>query len=165
MALGRVPRRRVRPGERGGRAQRLGEGTITFAGDGPLRPLLEARDGIRLLGRVPHDEVPGLIAASHVVCQPSLIEPFGQALLEAMACERSVVATRVGGPPEFVSPEAGILVDPLDEGALARALAEAATLPCPNPDARHAAEAHDVRRQAERVEEILTRATRPGYAR
>ena len=31
-----------------------------------------------------------------------------------MACGRPVVATRVGGPPEFVPPDAGILVDPLD---------------------------------------------------
>ena len=58
-----------------------------------------------------------------MLCQPSLIEPLGQALLEAMACGRSVVATRIGGPPEFVPPEAGVLVDPLDVEALAAALA------------------------------------------
>jgi glycosyltransferase involved in cell wall biosynthesis len=144
---------------------RLGDGRLTFVGDGPLRAELERQPGVEVVGAVAYAEVPLRIAAARVVCQPSLIEPFGQALLEAMACGRSVVATRVGGPPEFVPPEAGVLVDPLDEGALTRALAEAATLPCPNPDARHAAEAHDVRRQAERVEEILTRATRPGYAR
>jgi glycosyltransferase involved in cell wall biosynthesis len=77
-----------------------------------------------------------------------------------MAAGRSVVATRVGGPPEFVSPEAGVLVDPTDEDDLARGLAEAAALPCPNQAARSAAEAHDVKRQAERVEEILLRAAR-----
>ena len=82
-----------------GAFERRGEGTLTFAGDGPLRPQLEGRPGIRLLGRVPHEDVPGLIGAAHVVAQPSLIEPFGQSLLEAMACGRSVVATRVGGPP------------------------------------------------------------------
>src|SRR5437868_6320442 len=37
--------------------ERLGEGTLTFAGDGPLRPSLEGRAGIRLLGRLAHDEV------------------------------------------------------------------------------------------------------------
>ena len=41
---------------------------------------------MRLLGAVAYDRVPGLIAESHVVCQPSLVEPFGQALLEGMAC-------------------------------------------------------------------------------
>jgi glycosyltransferase involved in cell wall biosynthesis len=134
---------------------RLGEGTLTFAGDGPLRPRLEGRPNVRLLGRVEHERVPELIAASHVVCQPSIVEPFGQALLEAMACGRSVVATRVGGPPEFVPPEAGVLVDPLDEEAIAAALRQAGALPCPNGAARAAAERHGLSEQARRVEELL----------
>ncbi len=137
---------------------RLGEGTLTFAGDGPLRAQLAGREGVRLLGRVPHDAVPGLLADSHVLAQPSLVEPLGQALLEAMACGRSVVATRIGGPPEFVPPEAGVLVDPLDLDELARGLRQAASLPCPNDAARQATAEHDVRRQAERLEEILSRA-------
>jgi glycosyltransferase involved in cell wall biosynthesis len=143
---------------------RLGEGTLTFVGEGPLRGELEGLPGVELAGTVPYEDVPARIAAARVVCQPSLIEPFGQALLEAMACGRSVVATRIGGPPEFVPPDAGVLVDPADEEALALALREAGTLPCPNDAARRAAEEHDVRRQAERVEEILLRATRPGHA-
>jgi glycosyltransferase involved in cell wall biosynthesis len=138
--------------------ERVGNGTLTFVGDGPLRTQLEGRPGIELVGRVAYDRVPEQIARSHVVCQPSLIEPFGQALLEAMACGRSVVATRIGGPPEFVPPDAGILVDPADEDALVAALQSAAEFPCPNPAARAAAEAHDVRLQAEKVEAILQRA-------
>jgi glycosyltransferase involved in cell wall biosynthesis len=140
--------------------ERLGEGTLTFVGDGPLRGELEGRPGIRIVGRVPHDEIPRFVAAADVVCQPSLIEPLGQALLEALACGRSVVATRIGGPPEFVPPEAGVLVDPADDDALVAALAEAATLPTPNPAARAAAERHDVREQARRIEAILERAAR-----
>ena len=139
--------------------ERLGEGTLTFVGDGPLRPRLEGRPGIELTGILPYGEVPARIAASHVVCQPSLIEPFGQAALEAMACGRSVVATRIGGPPEFVPPDAGVLVDPTDEAALAEALRTAASFPRPNEAARAAATEHDVRRQAARVEEILLRAS------
>lgn len=139
---------------------RVGEGTLTFVGDGPLRAELEGRDGVHLTGRVAYETVPEQIANAHVVCQPSLIEPFGQALLEALACGRSVVATRIGGPPEFVPPEAGVLVDPADEEALAAALGAAATLPRPNPEARAAAEPHDVRRQAEKVEAILELAAR-----
>ncbi len=137
---------------------RLDEGTLTFAGDGPLRPRLEGRERVRLLGRVPHDEIPHLLAECRVLAQPSLVEPLGQALLEAMACGRSVVATRIGGPPEFVPPGAGVLVDPLDADALARALEQAAGLPCPNEVAREATADHDVRRQAERIEAILSRA-------
>jgi glycosyltransferase involved in cell wall biosynthesis len=138
----------------------LDEGTLTFVGDGPLRPKLEGRERVRVLGATAYDEVPRRIAEAHVVCQPSYIEPLGQALLEAMACGRSVVATRIGGPPEFVPPEAGILVDPADDDSIARALREAAALPCPNQAARQAAEAHDVNEQARRVEEILERAAR-----
>jgi glycosyltransferase involved in cell wall biosynthesis len=137
---------------------RLGEGTLTFAGDGPLRSQLEGRDRVRLLGRVSHGGIPRLLAESRVLAQPSLVEPLGQALLEAMACGRSVVATRIGGPPEFVPPEAGVLVDPLDVGALARGLEQAAALPCPNDAAREATAEHDVRHQAERIEAILSRA-------
>ncbi len=137
---------------------RLDGGTLTFAGDGPLRSRLEGRERVRLLGRVPHDEIPRLLAECRVLAQPSLLEPLGQALLEAMACGRSVVATRIGGPPEFVPPDAGVLVDPLDVEALARGLEQAAALPCPNEAAREATAEHDVRRQAERIEQILSRA-------
>jgi len=139
---------------------RLGRGSLTFVGDGPLRGELEGRERVRVVGRVPHDDVPGWLRAADVVCAPALIEPFGQAILEAMACGRTVVATRVGGPPEFVTPEAGVLVDPLDVDGLAAALETAAAMPSPNEAARAAAAGHDVRLQAERVEAILLRAAR-----
>ncbi|HET7856211.1 MAG TPA: glycosyltransferase [Gaiellaceae bacterium] len=138
----------------------VGSGSLTFVGDGPLRAALEGRPGVTMAGRVPHEEIPGWISRSHVLCQPSLIEPFGLALLEAMAAGRSVVGTRVGGPPEFVPSEAGALVDPTDVHDIARGMRAAAALPRPNQAARAAAEGHDLRRQAERVEEILQRAAR-----
>lgn len=140
--------------------ERRGEGTLAFVGDGPLRAALEGRPGIALAGRVAHEAVPDWVAACDVLCQPSLVEPFGLAALEAMASARSVVATRVGGPPEFVPPGAGVLVDPEDEDALVAALDQAAALPRPNLAARAAAEAHDLRTQAARVEAILQRAAR-----
>jgi glycosyltransferase involved in cell wall biosynthesis len=139
---------------------RLPMGTLTFVGDGPQRDRLEGRDRVELLPPASHSEIPAHIAQARVVCQPSLVEPFGQAVLEAMACGRSVVATRIGGPPEFVPPEAGVLVDPLDVEALTEALAAAAALPCPNPGARAAAEHHDLAEQAGRVEAVLERARR-----
>jgi glycosyltransferase involved in cell wall biosynthesis len=136
----------------------LGAGSLTLLGDGPLREQLEGRPGVHLVGRVGHDEVPAWIAACDVLCLPSLTEPFGMVLLEAMAMERSVVATRVGGPPEFVPPRAGVLVDPHDITDIARGLSEAAALPRPNPAAREAAAGHDLRRQAERIEVVLAEA-------
>jgi glycosyltransferase involved in cell wall biosynthesis len=141
-----------------GAVERLGRGRLAFVGDGPLRPHLEGRPRVRVVGAVPHADVPRWLAACDVLCQPSLVEPFGQAILEAMASARSVVATRIGGPPEFVPPAAGVLVDPLHEDALVDALAAAASLPTPNEAAREAAARHDVNLQAERVEAILERA-------
>ena len=80
---------------------RLGGGRLAFVGDGELRGALEGRANVLVTGRVAQDEVVPWIAASDVLCQPSLVEPFGQATLEGMAMERTVVATTCGGPPEF----------------------------------------------------------------
>lgn len=138
--------------------ERLGRGRLAFVGDGPLRRALEGRPNVRVTGRIPQAEVVGWIAACDVLCQPSLIEPFGQATLEGMAMERSVVATTVGGPPEFVTPDAGILADPNDTVALTAALEGAAALPSPNRAAREVAAQHDVRRQAARMAAVLEQA-------
>ncbi len=141
--------------------ERLGRGRLAFVGDGPLRGAVEERPGVRVTGRIPHAEVPAWIAASDVLCQPSLIEPFGQAALEAMSMERSVVVTTVGGPSEFVPPAAGVLVDPLSEDDLVAALDRAAALPSPNPEAREAASANDVSIQVARMAAVLERASAP----
>ncbi len=138
--------------------ERLGRGRLAFVGDGPLRPALEGRQGVRIVGRVPQVEARRWMAACDVLCQPSLIEPFGQATLEAMAMERNVVATTVGGPPEFVPPEAGVLVDPTDDDALTAALDAAAALPLPNPAARAAAAEQDVVNQVGKMATVLERA-------
>jgi glycosyltransferase involved in cell wall biosynthesis len=84
---------------------RLERGSLAFVGDGPLRDRLAGRPRVRLVGRVSHERVPDWIAACDVLCQPSLIEPFGQAVLEGLATERPVVATRIGGPSELVTTE------------------------------------------------------------
>jgi glycosyltransferase involved in cell wall biosynthesis len=136
----------------------LGSGRLAFVGDGPLRGDLEGRPDVTLTGRIPQKDVPQWVAAADVLCQPSLIEPFGQATLEAMAMERTVVATNVGGPPEFVTDEAGILVDPEDQAGLQSALRHAAEMPNPNRPARDAAAEHDVKKQAARMGAVLERA-------
>jgi glycosyltransferase involved in cell wall biosynthesis len=142
--------------------ERRREGSLAFVGDGPLRQALAGRPGIELAGAVPHERIPLWLAACDVLCQPSLVEPFGLATLEALAAGRPVVATSVGGPPEFVPLGAGVLVDPGDEDELARALGEAASLPCPNATGMEAAEAHDVRLQAARIEALLAAAAGEG---
>ncbi len=140
--------------------QRIDSGALALVGDGPLRAQLEGIPRVKLVGRVPHPRVAEWIGACDMLCQPSTIEPFGQALLEAMASERSVVATRVGGPPEFVTPEAGVLVDPTSVDAIQAGLEAAAQLPRPNRDARRAASAHGVQIQAKKVAALLERAVK-----
>lgn len=100
---------------------------LAIAGEGPLRPDLEARArsmgaSVRFLGFV--DDVPALLRASDVVAfptQPELSEGFGLAALEAMAAGRPVVATDVGPLPELVL-GAGIVVEARSTTELAAAL-------------------------------------------
>lgn len=98
------------------------------AGAGTERDALAAQiaalgleDSVTLLGF--RADAPALIAAADVFVLPSLAEPFGLVLLEAMALGRPVVATRVGGPLEIVvDGETGFLVPPSSPEALADAL-------------------------------------------
>ena len=141
----------------------LGRGRLAFVGDGPLRGELEGRAGGHPgRPRSRRRRCPQWVAACDVLCQPSLTEPFGQATLEAMAMERTVVATTIGGPPEFVTPDAGVLVDPEDSGALRSALERAASMPSPNHAAREAATVHDVKAMAARMVSVLARAAGSG---
>ena len=136
--------------------ERRGEGELAFVGDGPLRPALEGRPESTLAGPVDHDRVAAGSPPPTWSASPASPSRSGSRRSRVSRRGRSVVATRIGGPPEFVPPEAGVLVDPLDDDAVRAALDAAACLPRPNPAARRAAEAHDVRRQAERVEELLS---------
>ncbi|MBA3861631.1 MAG: glycosyltransferase [Solirubrobacterales bacterium] len=138
----------------------LGRGSLVLVGDGPLRARVKGAPGVTTVGRVPHERVGDWIAACEVLCLPSTVEPLGQVVLEAMASERSVVATRVGGPPELVPPEAGVLVNPESTEDIAAGMAAAAELPSPNVAARRAAAEHDVRRQAARMAGVLEKAVR-----
>ena len=131
------------------------DATLLVVGDGPLRNELCASDKIRPVGRVPHDRVPDYIAAADVLALPSLVEPFGQVLLEAMAMERPVLATSVGGPAEFVTPEAGALADPYDVASIRAGLERAIALGVPNPAGRRVAGEHDLDAQVARIEAVL----------
>lgn len=74
----------------------------------------------------PHDEIPRWLAAADVAVLPSRTEGMPNAVLEALACGRPVVATAVGGTRELIAnPALGTLVPPDDAGALARALSAA----------------------------------------
>jgi len=80
--------------------------------------------GIAILGRVnDRRALADLYARARVFCLPSLFEPYGLALVEAMAFGLPCVGTRVGGIPDVVvDGETGLLVPPDDPDRLAAAL-------------------------------------------
>ena len=90
----------------GSRARSSNEARASSRSSATARCVARSRAGrsIHLAGTVDHARVAAWIAAADVVCQPSLVEPFGLSTLEGLASGRSVVATSVGGPPEFVPP-------------------------------------------------------------
>jgi glycosyltransferase involved in cell wall biosynthesis len=83
------------------------------------RPDLKGR--VLFRGYVPEDELPALYrnATAFVYC--SLYEGFGMPVIEAMACGTPVLTSRVAALPELAE-GAALLVDPLDEAAMAEAL-------------------------------------------
>lgn len=97
-------------------------------GDGSLRGALEElANTLGVAGSVHFaGYIPNASAQIHhvdVLAVPSLEEPFGLVCVEAMACSKPVVASRVGGIPEIVvDNETGLLVPPGDDVRLADAI-------------------------------------------
>lgn len=82
---------------------------------------LDMEDSIIFAGKVDDDILPHYYAACDVYALPSRMEGWGLSLMEAMACGKPVVATRVGGIPELVkNNKNGCIVNPGDTSALAR---------------------------------------------
>src|SRR5205823_7010869 len=97
---------------------------LLVVGDGPLRETLVRQAGslglaesVRFTGALADVRVP--LAAMDVFVLPSHAEGMSNALLEAMAARRPVVATAVGGTHEVLDGGAGVLVPPGNPGRLA----------------------------------------------
>lgn len=76
-------------------------------------------------GYVPEDKLPFFYRSSNVTVLPTYLktEGFGMVLIEANACGRPVIGTRIGGIPFVVRDEYnGLLVPPADSASLAKAL-------------------------------------------
>ncbi len=76
---------------------------------------------VRFLGRVPDEELPLWYNIATVFAYPSLYEGFGLPALEAMACGTPVLASDASALPEVIG-DAGLLLDPSDEGAWAEGM-------------------------------------------
>jgi len=101
---------------------------VTFIGDGPERPRLEARArqrqvAVSFLPFVEHARVADLIAEADVFVLPSFTEGHPKVLLEAMACGLPCVASAVGGNLSIIEDgRTGLLFDPGTPGALGACL-------------------------------------------
>jgi len=108
------------------------DATLVLVGeDGGMRAAVEAAAArseiasrVRIVGHVPDDAVlADAYRDARLTVLPSEYEAFGLVLLESLAQGTPVVASRVGGIPEFVPDgKAGLLVAPNDSGELARSI-------------------------------------------
>jgi glycosyltransferase involved in cell wall biosynthesis len=103
--------------------------TLDIVGSGPngleyeeLARMLNISDEVQFHGLIPKMKVAEYMRACAFLVAPSLHETFGVTLIEAMACGKPVIATKVGGSQEIVDDSVGILVQSQDFQALANAI-------------------------------------------
>lgn len=81
------------------------------------------RDRVHIVGYVADETLVAAYRRSELFVLPSIFEPFGMTALEAMACGRPVIVSKLGGIRNYIkSGENGILVDPSDSGEFAAAI-------------------------------------------
>jgi glycosyltransferase involved in cell wall biosynthesis len=97
-----------------------------------MAPLLQAGE-VRQLGYVPHPELATIMAGATALVYPSVYEGFGLPPLEAMACGVPVICANTSSLPQVVG-DAGVLIDPRDEVALASAMRRMAEDPAARAD-------------------------------
>lgn len=104
--------------------------SLQIAGNGPefysLRALsteLGLNENVQFLGH--RNDIPNLIKNADLFVLPSLREPFGIIVLEAMAMGTPIIATRSEGPMEVLDDNSAILVDKGEKSALFHGLRKA----------------------------------------
>lgn len=103
---------------------------VLLIGSGPLMNELESQaselciaDKVKFCGHIAYDEVPLYLSTADIFVFPSIDEGLPRAVMEAMAMELPVVASRVGGIPEIIlHKETGLLVDPCQPSQIAESL-------------------------------------------
>ncbi len=106
-----------------------GDLRLYIVGDGPergnlmvLAEQLGVHGQVCFTGRIANRELPSLLQKCDCFVLPSRFETFGVAYLEAMASGLPVIATRCGGPEEFVNNHNGLLIPVGDQAALEKAM-------------------------------------------
>ena len=99
---------------------------VVIVGDGPLLNDLKNKvekeniPDVRFLGS--RKDVENIIPGCDVLVLPSFSESFGLVLIEALACEKPVIGSNVGGISEIITDDVGLLIDPNDSSTLASAI-------------------------------------------
>ena len=104
-----------------------GTAELLIVGDGDRRAEVLAAAGelgvqVTLLGTVPHEKLPGLLAKADVFCLPSRIEGHPKSLIEAMAAGLPCVATNVTGTVDVIDDDVNGLLAAEDAADLAEKL-------------------------------------------
>jgi glycosyltransferase involved in cell wall biosynthesis len=114
-------------------------------------------EDVQFLGE--RDDIPEILRAVDVLLVPSWEEPFGLAIIEAMAMQVPVAATNVGGPVEIVRPhEDGLLLPPRAPETWAAAIEELVRRPALRAEMGHKARERVAARfgVAQHVKEVLS---------
>jgi glycosyltransferase involved in cell wall biosynthesis len=112
---------------------------LSIAGFGELKEVLlkmttdlNLDQNVTYVGFIDNAKIYDFVQEHHMMVMPSVMESesFGVAVLEASACGRAVIASRVGGVPEvLIDGQTGILVPPARPDELAEAIIKLATDP------------------------------------
>ena len=120
--------------------------TLLIAGEGPERRALSAQvaslgfgNRVRLLGSVPHCDLPALLGAADVMALASSSEGLANAWVEALACGTPIVVTDVGGAGEVVTDPAYGRIVARNAPAFAAGIAEVLADPSAPEDVRRGA--------------------------
>jgi glycosyltransferase involved in cell wall biosynthesis len=91
---------------------------LTIVGEGNYQDQLKEQakalgvnDRVTFYGYCAREELVALYANSDFFILPSMAESFGMVFVEAMSCELPVIGARIGGVPDIVAEENGILVE------------------------------------------------------
>jgi glycosyltransferase involved in cell wall biosynthesis len=116
---------------------------LHIVGDGPLRGALEKQvnqssltSHVRFHGWIPQTAVAEMLRSSDIMAFPSMRECGGAVVLEAMASGIPVIATKWGGPADYLAENTGILIPPGRPEEFITEFATAILMMAKNPEAR-----------------------------
>ena len=105
---------------------------LVIFGSGPdeekLKSLAEEKkvsDNVLFMGYMEYKKLPPYVEAADIFCRPSLSEGFGNSFVEAMAVGTPIIATRVGGIPDFLEDgQTGLFCEVRNSASIAEAVAK-----------------------------------------